>query len=253
MVATGSWCFLREPRHGIARCLRPAAAADEQDRRPRGGEELSELRHLRRAGRGLDRRERRRVVDRDALDQKILGQAHDHRPRPAIGRGMKGARDDFRHAGRIVDLRRPFGHRAEHGAVIEFLKRLAFAHVARDLADEHHERRRILARDVNAGRGVGGARSAGDEAHARPAGHLAHRLRHHRRAAFLAAHRDGNRAVMERIERREVALAGDAKYVLDAMDAQLIDQNLGGGPCIVLAAHRRLLRAVFPWHYWAQK
>ena len=134
----------------------------------------------------------------------------------------------------IVDLGRPFGHRAEHGAIVEFLKRLALAHVACDLADEHDDRRRILARDVNAGRSIGGAWPARDEADAGPAGRLADRLRHHRGAALLPAHGDGDVAVVEGVEHGEIALARHAEYVAHAVDAQLIDQNLGGGARIVL-------------------
>ena len=159
---------------------------------------------------------------------------------------MKGARHDFRHARRIVDLGRPFGHRAEHGAVIELLERLALLHVARHLADEHDDGRRILLGDVDARRGIGRARPAGDEDHARPAGRLADGLRHHAGAAFLSANRHREVAVMERIEHREIALAGHAEHVLHAMDAQLIDQHLGGGAHIVLGAHVSLLLA---WHF----
>ena len=100
--------------------------------------------HVGEAGPGLDRLDARRVGDRDALGQHVLRQRDHHRPGPAVGRGVEGARHDFRNARRIVDLGRPFRHRAEHGAVVEFLERLALAHVARDLADEQDHRRRIL-------------------------------------------------------------------------------------------------------------
>ena len=69
---------------------------------------------------------------------------------------------------------------------------------------------------------------------------LAHRLRHHRRAAFLAAHRDGKVAVVKGIEHGKITLARNAKYVAHAVDPQLIHQNLGGGSNIVLPAHRHL-------------
>ncbi len=87
---------------------------------------------------------------------------------------------------------------------------------------------------------IGGAGAAGDEADAGPAGHLADRLGHHRGAGLLPADRDGDIAVMKRVEHREIALAGHAKDMLHAVDAQLIDQNLGGAAQIVLGAHRRL-------------
>jgi hypothetical protein len=232
--------FLREARDAVRGGLRPSAAAEDQDRRAGRTEELRQFRHLGGSRRGLDRRECRRIRRGDALDQHVLRQADYDRSRPSVRRGVKRARDDLRYACGIVDLRRPFGHRAEHGAVVEFLEGLALAHLARDLADEHHERRRILTRDVDAGRRVGGARSAGDETDARAAGHLADRLRHHRGAALLPANGDGKIAVVKRIENRQVALARHAEDVAHAVNAQLIDQNLGRGPHIVLTAHRRL-------------
>ena len=99
----------------------------------------------------------------------------------------------------------------------------------------------ILARDVDARRGIGGARPAGDETDAGPAGDLADRLRHHGGAALLAADRDGEVGVVEGVEHRQIALARHAEDVAHAVDAQLIDQNLGGGAHIVLGAHGRLL------------
>ena len=69
-----------------------------------------------------------------------------------------------------------------------------------DLADEHDHRRGILARDVDAGRGIGGARPARDEADAGAAGRLADRLGHHGGAALVPA--DGERDRRGRGRRR---------------------------------------------------
>ena len=98
-----------------------------------------------------------------------------------------------------------------------------------DLADEQDQRRRILHRDVDAGRGVGRARAARDEADAGPAGELAVGLRHHRRAALLAADRDGDRGVVQRVEHGEIALARHAEDVLDAVRRELVDEDLAAG------------------------
>src|SRR6516162_8241891 len=144
-------------------------------------------------------------------------------------------------ARRVIDLGRPFGHRTEYGPVIELLEGFALARFAGDLPDEHHERGGILARDVDAVRGIGRTGTAGDETHTGPAGHLADRFRHDGGAGLLAAHRDGQIAVMEGIEHREIALARHAKDVTHAMNAQLIDQDFGGTAQIVLTAHRRRL------------
>ena len=229
--------LLGERRDRGAARLRPSAAAENEHRPLRLGDEIGELGHLRGAGRGLDRPRRRRVGDRDPLDQHVLGERDHHRAGTAAGRDMEGARHDLRHPRGIIDLGRPLGHGAEHGAVIELLERLALAHLARHLADEHDHRRGILLRDVDAGRGVGGARSAGDEADAGAPGHLADRFRHHRCAALVAAYGDGDVAVVKRIEHGEIAFARHAEGVPDAVDDQLIDQHLGSGAQIILGFH----------------
>ena len=162
-------------------------------------------------------------------------------PGSAVHRDMKRARHDFRNARRIVDLSGPFGDRAEHRAVVEFLEGLALAHLARDLADEHDDRGGVLPRDVQAGRAVGGAGAARHERDAGTAGELAGGLGHHHRPALLAADRDGDVAVMERVERGQIALAGHAEDMADAVDQQLVDQHLAARAHIVLAAHFPLL------------
>ena len=118
--------------------------------------------------------------------------------------------------------------RAEHRAIVELLERLALAHVARDLADEQDHRRGVLPRDMHAGRRIGGARPAGDEADAGPAGRLADGFRHDRRAALLPADGDGDVAVVAGVERGDIALARHAEHVTHAMNDELIDQNFGG-------------------------
>ena len=227
---------LGEARERRGRGLRPAAAADQHDRRFRGPEKLLQFRHVGEARPGLDRLERRRVGNRHALDQHVLGQRDHHRAGAAVAGGVEGARDDLGDARRIVDLGRPFRHGAEHRAVIELLKRLALAHIARNLADKDNQRRRVLPGDMNAGRGIGGAGTAGDEDDARPAGDLADRLRHHGRAAFLTADGELDRPVVERVQRREIAFARHAEHVLHAVNEQLIDQNFTAGAGAVVGA-----------------
>ncbi len=95
----------------------------------------------------------------------------------------------------------------------------------------------FLVGDMDARRRIGGAGTAGDEADAGPTGHLADRLGHHRSAALMAAHGDGDVAVVKRIEHGEIALAGHAEDVADTVDDQLVDQHLGGGAQIVLGFH----------------
>ena len=78
---------------------------------------------------------------------------------------------------------------------------------------------------------------ARDEADARPAGRLADRFRHHRGAAFLAADRHGDVAVVKGVEHGEIAFAGHAEDVANAVVDQLIDQHLGGRSRVLMSAH----------------
>ncbi len=100
----------------------------------------------------------------------------------------------------------------------------------------------FLARDVDARRRVGGSGPAGDEADAGPPGGLAVRFRHDRSAALVAANRDRDVAVMQRIERRDIALARDTEHVAHPVQHQLVDQDFRGGPAAVSGAHGRLLQ-----------
>ena len=68
------------------------------------------------------------------------------------------------------------------------------------------------------------------EADAGAAGELAVGLRHHRRAALLAADGDVDRGVVQRVEHGEVALARHAEEVIDAVDDELVDEDLAAGP-----------------------
>jgi hypothetical protein len=65
----------------------------------------------------------------------------------------------------IVDLGDPLGEAeragAEHLPVVDLLERLAVALLARDLADEDDQRRRVLERGVDADRRVARARARG--------------------------------------------------------------------------------------------
>ena len=207
----------------------PAAAAQHHERPSGPREQPAQARHVGRRRVRLGGMIARRVGAVRGLGQHVLGQRDHHRPRPARDRGMERPADRFRDARRIVDLVHPFGERAEHRAVVDLLKRLAPAHPARHLADEQDHRGRILARDVHAVRAVGRARAAGDHGDAGPAGELAVSLRHHGGTTLLAADHVADLAVVERIEEPEIAFAGDAERQVDAVDLELVDQDLAAG------------------------
>ena len=151
------------------------------------------------------------------------------------------------HALGHVDLRHPFRERRVHLAEIDFLKRLAVDLVTRDLTDQHHHRRRILVRGMDADRGVARAGAARHEQHAGLAGQFAVGLGHEGRAALLpAGHEADFGGVVERVEHFEIALAGDAERHLDTVRAQRRDDELAAAQfgqvgrhffSLVVAAH----------------
>ncbi len=140
-------------------------------------------------------------------------------------------RDVFGNALGAIDLRRPLRDAAEHAPVIDLLERLAVDEIAADLSDEQDHRRRILRRGVDADAGVRGAGTARDERDAGPAGELAVRLRHVGRAAFLPAHdeREAVAHVEERVEDREIALAGNRESVRRALREEIGDEYFAAG------------------------
>src|SRR5205085_8433823 len=91
--------------------------------------------------------------------------------------------------------------------------------------------------DVDAGRAIRRTRSARDERDAGTAGELAMCFRHHHRAALLAADRDGDIAIMERVECGEITFARHAEDMTDAVDQQLVDQHLAAAAHVVFATH----------------
>ncbi len=54
-------------------------------------------------------------------------------------------------------------------------------------------------------------------------------LGHHGGAAFLAADRHGDVGVMQRVERRQITLAGNAENVIHPLGKKLIDKDLAAG------------------------
>jgi hypothetical protein len=183
---------------------------------------------------GADRR------DRGGVAQHVLGQRDDDRAGTAGGRDLERLVEQFGHPFGHVDLRHPFGERREHFTKIDLLKRLAVDLMARDLADEHDHRRRILKGRVDADRGVARAGAARHQQHAGLPGQLAVGLRHKRGAAFLAAgHKVDFGRVVERVEDFEIAFAGDAERHLDAMHLEAGDDELTAAQLGKICRHHR--------------
>ncbi|MGC0388810.1 hypothetical protein ACVIU7_003897 [Bradyrhizobium liaoningense] len=220
---------LGKARNAPGRLIGPARAAENDERRLGARKHRTnafDIGRRRPAHGGLDAHG---IGNGGGLGQHVLRQRDHHGTGAALHGDAEGARHQLRNAVGAIDLDRPFRHGAEHRLVVELLERLALAHAGVDLADEQDHRRRILHRDVDAVAGIGRAGAAGDEADAGAAGQLAIGFRHHRSAAFGPAYHDVDRAVMQRIERRQIALARHAGDALDALGDELIDQDLAPG------------------------
>ena len=140
----------------------------------------------------------------------------------------------FRYATRIIDLRDPLGHLAEHASIVDFLEGLAVQMLTRALADQQDHRRRILERGVHAYRGVRRAGPARDDCHAGSTGELADCFGHIGRGSFVPAD-DGLDAfglIVQRVEYGKKTLAGNTEHTFDTMRQQGIDyksRTSGGG------------------------
>ncbi len=230
---------LREVGELLHRARVPARAAENRDGIAGLGQQLLQVGQLAGGGGGIDDLVARRVGHLGGFDQHVLGQRDHHRARTARGGDVESARDQFGNALDLVDFGDPLGLRAEDGAVVHFLEGFALAHAALDLADEQDHRGRVLLGDVHAGQRVGGARAAGHHADAGFAGQLAMGVRHHGGATFLTADGDLDVGVVQAVQHRQVALAGNAENVFDALGDELVDEDvaaeagclLGHGGC----------------------
>ncbi len=176
------------------------------------------------------------------LEQHVLGERDHDRARPSARRDGERTCEELGEPVGRLRLDDPLGQAepAEGVRVVELLKRVPAEERARRLADEQDHRRRVLRGDVDADARVRRARPAGDEADAGPAGELAVRLGHVRRRRLVAARDQPDVRVVKRVEDREVALPRHAERVLDAVQLQLVDEDLSAG-----AGHRWPVRCRF--------
>ena len=207
----------------------PAASAGDRERSLGVREQVAKPLELGRARMRPHPLVRPRIGDLDLVDEHVLGQRQDHRAGSSRRRHRERAGHELRDPRGALDLGDPLRHRVEHPAVVDLLERLAILHVAADLADQEDQRRRVLVGRVDADRGVGCPRPAGDEADAGLARQLAVRLGHVRGGGLVPAGDEPDRRVVERVEHREIALAGNAERELDAVQRQLVDQHLTAG------------------------
>ena len=174
-----------------------------------------------------------------AFHHHVLGQRQHDRAGTPVHRGVEGMAHHLGDAARIADLGRPFRGVAEHLLDVDLLEGLALARFAGDLADEEDERRRILKGGMDADHGVARAGPARHQADAGPPGHLAVGLGHVAGADLVARSNQADRVarVPQRVEHAKIALAGHAEGEIDAMDLELVDEDLSAGALIGTAGH----------------
>jgi hypothetical protein len=165
--------------------VRPVAADDDQ--RPFGHRQhRAHTFDIVRGRRRRAHRERRHRTHRGRLGEHVLGQRQHHRAGPAAGGEMEGAGERGRQVVGLHDLLDVLGQRREVAQVVDFLEGLAAEVGARHLADTDDQRDRALARHMDGDRGIGRARPAGDEDHARAPRQPRRRARHEGRPALVA-------------------------------------------------------------------
>ena len=142
---------------------------------------------------------------------------------------MEGAGHELGNPVGAVDLRHPLRHRPEHLPVVDLLKRLAPHHLPADLADQKYQRRRILVSGVDSARGMRRPGAARDHADSGTARELPVRVGHVGGTHFVAARDEADRRVVERIEYGQVALTRHAERDVDAVDDELVDDELPAG------------------------
>lgn len=162
-------------------------------------------------------RQRRRPCRFEPLVEKVFGKRDHDRARHACRRDPERALHRLRDERGIARLGDPFRDAAVHRRVVDLLERPAPEVLALDLADEEEEGRRVLLRRVDGDRGVAGARPPARHDDPRPAREPRVGDRHEAGAGFVPARDEVDpRVLVQRVEKRQVALAGHAEGAVDS-------------------------------------
>ena len=160
---------LAEGQHVVARLLRPAALADD-DERPFGSpENLAQLGEVALARGGPPDSHGRAVVGVGQLCEDVLRKREHHGAGPAREGERERACDVLGDAGGAVHVPGGLGDPAEHARVVQLLPRLATLDSSRNMAREEDHRRRVLPRGVDADGRLGRSGTSRHEADSRAA------------------------------------------------------------------------------------
>ena len=129
---------LAEALQVVARGVSPARTADDHERPLCAAQKSTQSGDLRVRRRRLHRQVAERVGDVRLPRLHVLGQREHDRAGTAAGGDLERTRNELGHAGGIVDLRYPLGHRPEHAPVVDLLEGFALGEIVAHLADEEH-------------------------------------------------------------------------------------------------------------------
>ncbi len=110
----------------------------------------------------------------------------------------------------VVHFIDALGHAAEKAFVVHLLEDAAGAFLARHLTHQQDDGKRVLVGHVDSDGGIGGAGATADHEDGRLARKLGFAARHETGSALMAADNHLDAAGMERVQQREIALAGHA-------------------------------------------
>ena len=131
------------------------------------------------------------------------------------------------------------GDRQRHTGDVSLLKSVRSKQLAADLPGDAHDGRGIHHRGSDPGDHVGRARAGGSHRNTYAAGRACVAVRHMRSALFVAHQNVANRAVPQRIVRRQNRPAWIAEDSLHALALQTFPKNSRSGHRLLIAAHVR--------------
>ncbi len=162
------------------------------------------------------------------FDQGVLADIHQHRAGPACRGDVKGLADVGRDILRLFDEAVPFGDGSGDAGDISLLKGVVADEMAGHLTGEHHNGNGIHIGVGDAGDGIGGTGSGGDQHHARFSSRLGIPFGHVGGALFVS-YEDVTKKlhIIEPVIQIEHGSAGIAEYDVYVFASQTFKKNVG--------------------------